>query len=460
MILKKNITKIFYLFILSHLVIWTLIPSISNLNLPLDTIEALAWGSNLDWGFTKHPPFSAFLVNIVYFIFRATDTAYYFLSQVCVILSFFIVWKFSQDFFNNKIYPLLSILILESLVFFNYTTPEFNVYVCQLPLKAALIYFFWQSINSNKINYWILVGFLSALGVLTHYSFTILILSLFIYFIFFLKKNKKILKNFLISLLIFIVTISPHIIWLFDNNFETMNYAFKRSGLENKNLINHLLSPLSFIFKQIGMTIIFFLSLFTLIAYKKFKKFNLKLMDRKLIFLLCINILPLIIILFISLLSGAKIRTMWMSTFYLFFGVMVFYFFKDLINIKKINNFLYIICFLFFLSPVTYYYVSISNDFKRTDFPGKEISRLVQNKWNENFVNEIKIVVGDEWFAGNLSYHLDNRPTWFNDLSEKANEIKKNYGVIYVGNPKALKKICPGVFGTIKPNGYCMIGQK
>tara|TARA_B100001063_G_C16706286_1_gene525423 strand:- start:685 stop:1236 length:552 start_codon:yes stop_codon:yes gene_type:complete len=183
-------------------------------------------------------------------------------------------------------------------------------------------------------------------------------------------------------------------------------------------------------------------------------------MDRKLIFLLCINILPLLIILFISLLSGAKIRTMWMSTFYLFFGVMVFYFFKDLINVKKISNFLYTIFFLFFLSPVTYYYVSISNDFKRTDYPGKEISRLVQNKWNENFINEIKIVVGDEWFAGNLSYHLDNRPTWFNDLSDKANEIKKNYGVIYIGNPKVLKKICPGVYGTIKPTGYCMIGQK
>jgi 4-amino-4-deoxy-L-arabinose transferase-like glycosyltransferase len=436
------------------------IPSISNLNLPLDTIEALAWGSNLDWGFTKHPPFSAFLVNIIYFFFGATDTAYYFLSQVCVILSFFIVWKFSQDFFNNKIYPLLSILILEALVFFNYTTPEFNVYVCQLPLKAALIYFFWQGINSNKINYWILIGFLSALGVLTHYSFAILILSLFIYFIFFLKKNKKLLKNFFISLLIFFVTIFPHIIWLIDNNFETINYALKRSGLESKNLISHLLSPLSFIFKQIGMTIIFFLTLFTLITFKKFKKFNLKLMDRKLIFLLCINILPLLIILFISLLSGAKIRTMWMSTFYLFFGVMVFYFFKDLINVKKISNFLYTIFFLFFLSPVTYYYVSISNDFKRTDFPGKEISRLVQNKWNENFINEIKIVVGDEWFAGNLSYHLDNRPTWFNDLSDKANEIKKNYGVIYIGNPKVLKKICPGVYGTIKPTGYCMIGQK
>ena len=66
MILKKNITKVFYLFIFLHLFLWTLIPSLSNLNLPLDTIEALAWASNLDWGFNKHPPFSAFIINIFY----------------------------------------------------------------------------------------------------------------------------------------------------------------------------------------------------------------------------------------------------------------------------------------------------------------------------------------------------------------------------------------------------------
>jgi hypothetical protein len=35
-------------------------------------------------------------------------------------------------------------------------------------------------------------------------------------------------------------------------------------------------------------------------------------------------------------------------------------------------------------------------------------------------VNDIKIVIGDEWFAGNLSYHLNSRPVWFNDLKNKA----------------------------------------
>ena len=86
---KNDLNKIFLLFLFAHLFAWTLIPSVSNNNLPLDTIEALAWGSNLDWGFNKHPPMSALLVEIFYRIFGAQDWAYYLLSQIFVIISFF-----------------------------------------------------------------------------------------------------------------------------------------------------------------------------------------------------------------------------------------------------------------------------------------------------------------------------------------------------------------------------------
>ena len=66
MALNKKKFKIFfiYLFVISHIIIWTLVPSFTNNNLPLDTIEALAWGSNLDWGFNKHPPAECFFVEI------------------------------------------------------------------------------------------------------------------------------------------------------------------------------------------------------------------------------------------------------------------------------------------------------------------------------------------------------------------------------------------------------------
>ena len=148
---NTNIKKLFFIFLLTHLVVWTLIPSVTNNNLPLDTIEALAWGSNLDWGFDKHPPMSAVMVEIFYQIFGSNDWAYYFLSQICIILSFFVVYKLSEEFLKNKLLCLISVLLLEGIYFYNFTTPEFNVNVCLIPFWSLTVYYFWCGIAYNSL---------------------------------------------------------------------------------------------------------------------------------------------------------------------------------------------------------------------------------------------------------------------------------------------------------------------
>ena len=197
--------------------------------------------------------------------------------------------------------------------------------------------------------------------------------------------------------------------------------------------------------------------IFTILKKLKFK-INTK--DIKIIFLISINLIPILLMIMTSLISGAKIRTMWMTPFYLFFGTLFLVIFKNFIDLKKIKRFYYTFLFFFILWPSVYLLVSLADETKRTDYPGKEIARLVQNKWDNNFVNEIKIVIGDEWSAGNLSYHLYSRPIWLNDLENEISNITEDQGVIYTGNPKILKKICPGVFGSINPVGYCMIGKR
>ena len=87
-------------------------------------------------------------------------------------------------------------------------------------------------------------------------------------------------------------------------------------------------------------------------------------------------------------------------------------FFQREINVKKINSFLSGFLFLFFLSPILYSFESIIKTDKRTDYPGKEIATKVQITWDQNFDKEIEFVTGNEWNAGNLSYHLKSRPIW------------------------------------------------
>ena len=457
MISKKNIIKAFYLFLFSHLLLWTLVPSFTNLNLPLDTIEALAWGSNLDWGFDKHPPFSAFAVEIFYSIFGASDWAYYLLSQIFMTVTFFYVWKFSNEIFKDKIYSLLSVLVLSGIYFYNFTTPEFNVNVSQLPFWVLSVYFFWKGLNSNsKIN-WVLFGIFSALGFLSKYIFIYLLISLFIYFILNLKKFKKFIPYYFLSILISLLLLIPHFIWLIENNFATIFYGIARSGLSEFIIFNHFINPLIFFIKQILILIPFFVMIFAMLKKVKLK-INIK--NKKILFLISINLIPFFLILVTSIITGAKIRTMWMTPFYLFLGTLCLEIIRSNIELKNLKRFYYVFLFFFILSPTLYLGVSIIDKNKRTDYPGKEIARLVQNKWNDNFSNSIKIVVGDEWSAGNLSYHLRSRPIWFKDLKNKTSSITDDQGVIYIGNPKILKKICPGAFGEIKPVGYCMIGKK
>ena len=425
---NRNINNIFYIFVTAHLIFWTLVPSITNQNLPLDTIEALAWGSNLDWGFNKHPPMSAFFPEIFFQIFGSQDWAYYLLSQIFVIISFYYVFKFSKEIFDNNLFGLISVLLIEAIYFYNFTTPEFNVNVCQLPFWSLTVYFSWKIYSSKEIKFTdcFFVGLFAAFGFLSKYLFVYLLVSidlLFIYLIF-IKREKKFDFKYLITVEVFLIALLPHLIWLNNNEFITITYGLARTGLEQSSLIDQIKFPLIFLLKQIGLLIPFLILVWLLV--KKIKvKFNFK--DKKLLFLLAINILPIILMFLTSMITGSKIRTMWMTPFYLFFGTLFVYLFQAQINLKKLKSFMIGFIFLFFLSPMLYAYVSISKDDKRTDYPGKEIAIKTQYAWDQQFNTKINVVYGNEWNAGNLSYHLKSRPVWDGFIERKKLDQLKDY---------------------------------
>ena len=405
---KKNILNLFYIFLSTHLFLWILIPSLTNNNLPLDTIEALAWGSNLDWGFNKHPPMSAFFVEVFFKIFGAQDWAYYFLSQICIIISFIAVFKFAEDFFENNIFSLFSVLLLEGIYFYNFTTPEFNVNVCLMPFWALTVLYLWRGIKNDKITDWLLFGLFAGFGFLSKYLFIYLGLVVDIFLVYMLYK-KKINFKCIISLIPFLIVLLPHLIWLTENDYVTITYGLHRTGTEDPSLLNHIKHPLIFLIKQIGILIPFILMFLFLTSNLKS---NLGFRDDKLVFLISITALPILLVFLTSIFMGVKIRTMWMSPFYLFFGVLVIYIFQSQIDLNKLRGFTITFIILFILSPFAYALVSIVKKDKRTDYQGKLIAEKVQKVWDKKYNTEIKLVYGDEWIAGNLSYHLKSRPKW------------------------------------------------
>ena len=225
------------------------------------------------------------------------------------------------------------------------------------------------------------------------------------------------------------------------------------SGFEGVKFLNHIFYPLIFLGKQIGILVPFFIMFFFIVTNFKIK---INYRDKKLLFLISIVIVPVILMLLTSFITGARIRTMWMTSFYLFIGVFFVYIFQTKINLEKFKNFFLMFLFLFIFSPAAYYLISSTQTNKRTDYPGKKISQIVQTQWEKNFSNDIEMVVGygwiDGWYAQNLSYHLESRPQWKSQLIDHP----KEKGIILIKGFNEINN-CSGIIYKIEPfNDICM----
>ena len=58
-------------------------------------------------------------------------------------------------------------------------------------------------------------------------------------------------------------------------------------------------------------------------------KTNFSFKDQNLLYLLSVTLLPVFLMFLTSLIIGAKIRTMWMTPFYLFIGTLFIYIFQN-----------------------------------------------------------------------------------------------------------------------------------
>ena len=140
------------------------------------------------------------------------------------------------------------------------------------------------------------IGFFIKIFICIYFIFS------FFIFIFNLKKYKNQINNYFFSVIVSLLILTPHFIWLFENDFSTITYGLKRSSLGNTEIIGHLINPIIFIFNQLIILIPFLIMIFVLL--KKIKLLKLK--NQKIIFLFTITFLPIILILFTSLFHWCK----------------------------------------------------------------------------------------------------------------------------------------------------------
>src|SRR6476469_626754 len=211
-----------------HAAVWTALPTLLYANLPLDLIEALTYGREWQLGYDKLPPLPWWLVEIAYRLV-GHDFAYYLLAQVAVVAGLWLVWLMARPIAGPP-GALAAVLIVDGLHYLNYTAAKFNHDVVQLPFWALAGFAFHRALRGGWIGHWLLLGLATGMAFWAKYFVLVLAAPLAV-FIVFDDRARKVLAtpDPYIAVAVALVTMTPHIVWLVQNDFLRFTYAEHRA---------------------------------------------------------------------------------------------------------------------------------------------------------------------------------------------------------------------------------------
>lgn len=204
---EASLSKYFSLFLLGHLFIWLLLPTLIYQNPPTDSLEGIAWGQLWLWGYEKHPFLAPWLSAGATHVLGAVGWPIYLLSQLSVITCFLGVYQLGKKFFSAY-YGFAAVLMLEGINYYNLSSAIFDPNILMLPLWIWLSITFYEAITTQKLKFWFYTGLLAGLSMLAKYESGLLILLLLMFQIIDPKARKSFLSpgfylSFIIGFLVF-----------------------------------------------------------------------------------------------------------------------------------------------------------------------------------------------------------------------------------------------------------------
>ncbi|MFV0322663.1 MAG: glycosyltransferase family 39 protein [Alphaproteobacteria bacterium] len=403
--------KIFpYIFITAFILLWSTITAITSYNLPLDVLENLSWGQLWQWGYYKHPPLQAWLQELMVMIFGHQDWPAYLLGFASVGLSFYGVYAIAKWFKYPGWLAALLPVGAASIYYYTFRATEFNANVASLPIWVAYIAVFLRACEYKNIPYWLLLGFIAALGMYTKYSFAILLFAS-LPSILIIKKYRPLLWHYgpYLAVLVMMACLLPHIVWLIRTDFLPLQYIGESVAIK-VSILHHIFNPLIFALIQLSVSLSA-LVIFWFVAQPRFKSQYSA--SEKLAISMVIT--PLITMMLIGWLSPAGLRIFWGYTLpitFVFLWAIIFDWQK-----RERPIIAYIAILILLLPLVTYTAIRLGRPYikdygKRIDYDGLTFAQTAKEYWYKNTgqPNLPILLAGDHWAIENISWYSAERP--------------------------------------------------
>ena len=406
------------LFVAAHFLIWTIVPALVHVGMPMDVVEGYAIGREWVMGTFKHPAMPSWLLEMSRMITGTVGWPAYALSSLCIVITYWIVFLLGRDI-TDAPRAVAGTLLSSGILYFSWVTPEFNHNVLQMPLWAGLILALWRARETDQKVWWALVGALGGLGLYAKISTGVLLIVAALYIVVDPKCRARLgTSGPWIGLGIFLVVITPMVNWLVDTNFLLFEYAEARATRGRAG------SVLLFLWKQIASSA--GLLLLLLLAWMTWRPKSAKNSPRfadapkassdATCFLLFFFAAPIVFVSLTAFIADVGLKGSWGTSMLSLAGlVAIVMAAKHQVPLAPkriiVGSFI-----LLALIPASYALsVKLSDRFSksppRVAWPQNDISTRLQQIWRERTGQPLRVVSGDLWLGGMVAATATDRPS-------------------------------------------------
>jgi hypothetical protein len=456
--IHRRPTAAFIGFLALHGVVWTALPAIFFLNLPLDVIEGLLYGREWQLGHDKLPPLPWWMLAANDRLF-GPDVFFYAMSQLAVIAAFVGVWALARRLVG-PIAALVAVLIIDGLHYFTFTSPKFNHDLVQLPLWALACAAYWAALRRGRMIHWLVLGFAVGMALWAKY-FVVVLAAPLMAFILLDREARATLRTPgpYVAAAVALAVASPHLIWLVQNNFLPFAYVDARAHHFTR-AIDYLILPARFVLAQVGdfLPALLIAAPCLLLIRKPAAPDAVETdaFDRRIVTLFTFG--PVTAVIVLSIVAGRDVVAMWGYPLWLFAGLWIVMHVPrpDPTTLWRIAFNWAVVFSVYVIAFVVHYAVRprIQERYTAELYPGDRIAEEMSRRFREMTGQPLTYVIGSMWHGGNIGRYgpthartlIDGKPArapWI-DLDDL-----RRHGAVVVWTLKESPNYMPRFFQPI-----------
>lgn len=417
-----------YIFVGVFVTVMTLHPYFANINLDRhgDMVENYAWGMTWQWGYYKHPPLFAWITAAWFELFPKTHFFYYLLSSINAGVGLLLIWHIARRYLSSN-GAFLAICIAVCMPPLYFLAIIYNANSAMIPLWAAIFLYYLRIIEKPTLLNGALLGLYSGLAMLTKYYSVMIIAPLLVHALMEPDLRPLLIKPvFVVALAIGAITITPHIIWLVNNDFLPLSYAASQGSYNPLALLkNAAIFPIALLLYALpGYLVLLFMwrkeddAIYNLLGPARDLPGSQS--GRALLYAL---IGGLVLTYMLAFASGAYLIGLWaLPLFFIAPLILALQIPRDIASHRWRSGFMATCLFLVIslLATPFLHRLNLSRAISNNLLPLNSIALEAQKIWQSKSTSPLVYVAGTQVIANAISFYVDTPVSAMQDMSLRA----------------------------------------